>query len=568
MLITIDTLRMDHLGAYGSRSVPTPNLDRLAAEGTLFAQAISPVPLTLPSHTSMMTGLYPFEHGVLQNGVYRLPERAEPLAERLASAGYQTGAFVGSFILSARFGLKQGFATYDAPFDHRPGSLKVAERTAEAVITAARRWLAGVGAAPFFLWVHVYDPHAPFRPPGAFAARFAANPYGGEIAYVDAALGPLLEELRGRPRPPVIVVAGDHGESLGEHGEDHHGFFIYDSVMRVPLIVWGPHVFPGGGRHEGQVGLIDLFPTILEVAAVPVPAAQHAVSLVPALFGRSLAARPQLLETPMPTAQFDAAALSAMRTEDWKLIESPERELYQLAGDRGEERNVAALQREIATVMAARLQSARAAATGPEPRELQVQVDPELQQALESLGYVGTRPSERRDETVRKDAKEVVHLLHETKEGKQAYAARDYAKAIGHFDRVIQECPTARSALMLKGRAAVAMKQYEVALSAFEGLVKAFPDEAPGHYNAGVALLVLQRSAAAVRALERSLELDATAVQTVYTLGVAHLAAGDAASAKRFLGDYLRLAPQGEDAAAARRVLGELAAAHVGAPGS
>ena len=258
LLVTIDTLRADHVGAYGNQLGLTPTLDRLAREGLRFTHAYAHVPLTLPSHTTIMTGAYPMTNGVRDNGSFRLDGSRPTLARALKTAGYRTGAFVGAFVLDARFGLNSGFDVYDDRMIGTGGrSLEVVQRPAEQVLAPAEHWILGEPSAlspkpsvrpsalnpqPFFAWVHLYDPHEPYTPPEPFRSRYSGNPYAGEIAYTDASLGAFLDRLRnaGALNHTFIVVASDHGESLGEHGERTHGLFAYDSTLRVPLDPVGP----------------------------------------------------------------------------------------------------------------------------------------------------------------------------------------------------------------------------------------------------------------------------------------------------------------------------------------
>src|SRR5262245_42117258 len=237
LLITIDTLRADTLGSYGGRAA-TPTLDRLAAEGVRFDFAHAHAVVTLPSHASILTGLYPFQHGIRDNSGYRLGANARTAATLLKQAGYATAAFVGAFPVHSRFGLNQGFDAYDDRFGETraPADFVMPERPASAVVPLARAWIAARAAQPWFVWVHVFDPPPPYRPPPPFGAQYAGRPYYGEVAATDAALAPLVEEVRGSNRPALVIVTGDHGEALGDHGEETHGLFAYESTLRIPLI--------------------------------------------------------------------------------------------------------------------------------------------------------------------------------------------------------------------------------------------------------------------------------------------------------------------------------------------
>ncbi|MCA1560031.1 MAG: sulfatase [Acidobacteria bacterium] len=270
VLVTIDTLRADRVGCYGDREVATPTLDALCRDGQKLDPVATPAPLTLPAHVSLLTGLEPPEHGVRANGAFVLREEHHTLAEILRARGYRTAAFVGAFPLERRFGLAQGFDIYDDRFDTDPGGFHYRERRAAAVVDASVTWLThSRGDGPFLLWVHLYDPHDPYAAPEPFASRFEDDPYRGEIAFVDAELGRLFGALRqqGWWDDTCVIVTADHGEGLGEHGEDTHGFFVYESTTRVPLIV-------KAGRRRGTDrplvarSLADVMPMALSLVGV------------------------------------------------------------------------------------------------------------------------------------------------------------------------------------------------------------------------------------------------------------------------------------------------------------
>ncbi len=263
LLVTIDTLRADALGSYGGAAA-TPALDRLAADGVRFDFAHAHAVTTLSSHASILTGSYPFQHGIRDNSGYRLPPGAQTLATRLKQSGYQTAAFVGGFPVHSRFGLNLGFDVYDDHFGETgaPTEFVMPERPASAVVALARDWIAGKSGGsgrserPSFVWVHLFDPHAPYRPPAPFDAQYAKQPYYGEVAATDAALAPLLDQLRASAQPTLVVVTGDHGEGLGDHGELTHGLFAYEATLRVPLIVAeiGGAAGAGGAGRAGEAG--------------------------------------------------------------------------------------------------------------------------------------------------------------------------------------------------------------------------------------------------------------------------------------------------------------------------
>jgi choline-sulfatase len=388
LLVTIDTLRADHVGCYGAERVHTPTLDALAQGGTRFAAAMSPAPLTLPSHTTILTGLDPDHHGVRHNGVFALGPRVPTLAEHLHARGYGTAAFVGAFVLDHRFGLGRGFDVYDDRIGDRrstQGVVGYAERRADAVVDAFLGWLP---RAPdrFFAWVHFYDPHVDYDPPAAFSLGFPGRPYDGEIAFVDAQLARLLEALDRRfPRDgTLIVVTADHGESLGEHGEPTHSYSLYDATQHVPLIASGPG-FAGGRVVSNVVRLADVAPTLL--------AAAHADAL-PDADGRDLRAvvdggaadLPAYAETLATHLDYGWSALFAVRDARWRYIAAPEPELYDVAADTEERRNVAATNPDVARERAAWIAARRAGAASQTAAQPALSADERAR--LTALGYV------------------------------------------------------------------------------------------------------------------------------------------------------------------------------------
>jgi len=349
LLVTIDTLRADRVGCYGHAPALTPTLDGLASRGVRFATAVAHVPLTGPSHASVLTGVTPLGHGFRDNGGYVLLAEVRTAAEDFGKAGYRTAAFVSGFPLNRRFGFDRGFEAYDDHFPkgNDPRRAAHVERFADATTDAVLRWLetpdATPGRRPFFLWVHYYDPHAPYEPPGELAARFRGEPYDGEVAFVDQQLGRLLRRLEEKAElaRTLILATSDHGEGLGEHGEVSHGLFIYDSTLKVPFVVAGPGVSPG--RIDPTVARgIDVLPTLLDLAGMKARPEIEGRSLRPAIEGREMSDAPAYAETLYPLRELGWAPLFAWRTSRHKMIEAPTPELYDLESDPGETQNRAA----------------------------------------------------------------------------------------------------------------------------------------------------------------------------------------------------------------------------------
>jgi arylsulfatase A-like enzyme len=387
VLISIDTLRADRLGSYGRDGAGTPHLDRLARRGARFSDAMAPAPLTLPSHASLFTGLDPSRHGVRHNGLYALDASADTLAERLQAAGFRTGAFVASVALAARHGLDQGFERYTEPGgDQARGLFFLAERPAAQVNRDALAWLDTLDPGErMFLFVHYMEPHAPFEPPEPELSRFAGDRYQGEVAASDRAVGELLAHLaaRDRLRRALVAVVGDHGESLGEHGERSHGIFVYQSALHVPLLRAGPGV-PGARVVDEPVSLVDLMPTLL--AAVGLAAEPGGRGLWPALRGGSLGPRALYGESFAPRLDFGWSELRVWRRGAAKWIDAPRPELYDLEADPAERVDLAARQPERARALADEL-AAHLAAGGAEASR-RIELPEAAREALAALGYL------------------------------------------------------------------------------------------------------------------------------------------------------------------------------------
>ena len=393
VLVSIDTLRADHVGCYGAAKAETHALDALAADGVRFETAVSPAPLTLPSHATLLTGRDPPSHGVRHNGLFRLPADVVPIAEHLRAAGFATAAFVSAFVLDSRFGLDRGFDRYDDEFGLMSaviGGSASAERHADRTVDAVLGWL---DQAPerFFLWVHFYDPHAPYIPPEPFASRLGGRPYDGEIAFADAELGRLRAALAKRwPEGTLWWVTADHGESLLEHHEPTHSYGVYDATQRIPLIVAGPGV-PRGAVVTGVAALADLAPTTLELAGLPPLPGADGTSLAPAL--RAGGASPRAaawVETLATQLDMGWSPLLGVRTPSHKYVRAPEPELYDVAADPGELVNRAAEQPELVAALDRMVEEQAAAG---QPVVPSFTPDAEERAQLEALGYLqGTTP--------------------------------------------------------------------------------------------------------------------------------------------------------------------------------
>ena len=399
LLITLDTTRADHLPAYGYQLGRTPNLDRLAAGGVLFERAVAAAPITLASHVSLFTSLYPFAHGVRNNGSAALSDKLPTLATALHDRGYRTAAFVSAFVVDRRFGLAHGFDRYDDRLETRGrGTTVEVERRGDRTGLAAEEWLSQSAPArqsPFFVWLHLYDPHDPYDPPPPFRDAFADRPYDGEIAFDDSVVGSVLDRLDrlGVLSSTIVAVAGDHGESLGDHGEVTHAMFVYEPALRVPLILWWPGHLPSVKRVTQLVRTIDLAPTLLDLAGAPALPGAGGQSLMPLVRGETPGPGTAYAETYFPLFYMNWAPLRSIQDDRWKYIAAPSEELYDLSIDPREQTNIAprepgraaALREALAALEARKRQAGQ---EGPQSVTA-APMDRETAQKLAALGYVG-----------------------------------------------------------------------------------------------------------------------------------------------------------------------------------
>ena len=529
LLVTIDTLRADAPGYAGGRAA-TPNLDRLASGGLHFDFAHAHCVVTLPSHASILTGLYPFTHGIRDNAGYRLPEGTRTLATLLRDHGYATGAFVAAFPLDARFGLAAGFETYDDryPGAGRASELLMPERPANVVVEAATRWIRGQQGR-WFAWVHLFDPHAPYQPPSPFREQYATDPYAGEVAWVDHALGPLLDLARGGERPTIVVVTADHGEALGAHGEATHGLFAYEETLRVPLIVAATDVATETGPGLPPARHVDLLPTIADSIGIPTP---------PGLPGRSL--RPGAARTEDTEAPSYFEALTATLNRGWapltgvllgreKFIDLPIPEFYDLRTDAAEQHNLHAERPERARVLASMLEGLR---QGRRPQARTAE-DADTRRRLEALGYVSAGAPARDRYTEEDDPKRLVALDQAVQRGVDLFQRGDLAGARQIYSDTIRRRPTMATPYLHlaflwwesgdPGRA-IETLQAGLAAGAVSGEMQS---------QLGIYLAEAGPPAEAVRVLEAALKSDPTDLDALNGLGIALWRAGRAPEAER-----------------------------------
>jgi arylsulfatase A-like enzyme/tetratricopeptide (TPR) repeat protein len=572
VLISIDTCRADRLSCYGYKRPSTPNIDAVARSGVLFQHALTPVPLTMPAHSSMFTGTYPPTHGVRLNDGYRLDEASVTLARVLHEAGYQTGAFVGGFPLDARFGLNQGFDTYDGRFTRRSEkSSWGTERTAEEVNRPALAWLQEHARKPFFLFLHYYDPHYRYSPPPPFARDYAEDLYAGEIAYVDQCVGEVLTKLRtlGADDNTLLIITGDHGESLGEHGEAKHGFFVYQSTLHVPLIIRA-HRASSGRQVAAIVSLVDLMPTVLDLVGLKTPAQVEGVSLRRCLEGGPVPdrRRPVYCESLEP-ATFQCSTLQGLVEAGWKYIRAPGEELYDLQRDPGEHTNLAGKESQRAGRMRGRLEATLQEMDAAAPRRGAAAVDPEAVKRLQSLGYVGggAVPSASAFDPSQEDPKAFLPTYTRFDKAANLFYANRNEEAKRELLALIESRPAFIAAYGML--AVIALEEHRLAaaseygariveiLSASGDAPKQRPpttgniftvDLAEAHYNLANILQQMGKLAEAIGHYEQALSIRPDYIQARVNLGLALVQTGKLEEAIGHYEESLRIRPDGLEA--------------------
>ena len=605
LLITIDTLRGDALHSYGGVAA-TPALDALAASGVRFDFAHAHAVVTLPSHASILTGTYPYQHGIRDNSGYRLAANAQTAATLLKKAGYATAAFVGAFPLHSRFGLNAGFDVYDDRFGETraPTDFVMPERPATTVVALARNWLADVTRhsslaardpssneqratsreqratsnerpatsdqppatsneqRPWFCWLHLFDPHAPYKPPPPFDKQYS-RPYDGEVAATDAALAPLLQDLRASGKPTLVIVTGDHGESLGEHGEQTHGLFAYEATLRVPLIIAELPAARGGEVSSVAARHIDILPTLLDAVGQTPPADLPGRTLLPASERQASNSRSSYFEAMTSMLNRGWAPLSGIVADREKYIDVPIPERYNLTADAGEAANLAGRVAERDRTLAAALRAFNAALPGRRRAE-----DPEAAARLRSLGYVtGDAPLKARY-TEADDPKTLIAIDQELHRGVDLFTARRYDEAIQAYQAIIRQRPDMAIAYrhlafveweIGRPREAIEVLQQAIAtgtphggvttqlgnylaesgspgaaIPLLEPLTSGEAVDADALNALGIAYARAGRRAQAQQAFERMLTVDPSSGMALANLGALALERGDIAAARAY----------------------------------
>ena len=553
LLISVDTLRPDHLGCYGYHQAATPNIDRLARDGAVFDRAFCTVPLTLPSHTSMMTGLSPTSNGVRDNTNFKLADDFVTIAEVLRANQMTTGAVVGTFVLDSHFGLGQGFTTYDDDLSAgtQASFFAYPERPADKVTAGAVKWLDGV-REPFFLFVHYYDPHAPYEPPDRFKALFPKNQYDGEIAFADEEIGKLLAHL-GRKKMlkrTHVVLVSDHGESLGEHGEQTHGLLVYDVTLKVAFIIRPADNSPFAdkkivGRRVGNnVVLTDLFPTVLEMLGYEQAGDVDGRSLVPLLMERQIPPAVSYFETLNPYFAYRWSPLRGIRFNQWKYVFGIEGELYDLNDDPGETRNLAAENPEKADEM--RIALLDKAREEPQVASAQAKMSGEAIQKLRSLGYLSTSPApvpEIGDATL-KDPKKMIHMVSEyLDEGDYAFDKGQHDLALRKFHAFIEADPMNPQAHLHLARVLLQMNDYDAAEKALNKVLEVDPENSGAFFHLGNIAQARGQWDEALKDYQTALEILPETPEALGNMGSVLLSKGLADSAITVLYQALKICP-------------------------
>jgi len=561
VVITIDTLRADHLGCYGYEQIKTPHIDALAADGVRFARAYTPVPVTLPAHTAIFTGTYPPLSGMHDFSGNKLNPAQPTMASILKDQGYITGAVVASGVLDSRFGLNHGFDFYYDHFDFsrlQESNLEEMERPGNVVADQVLDWLNQNYQKKFFLWMHLYDPHYPYNPPAPYSDEYKSHPYDGEIAFADAQVGRLIAFLKekGLYQNTVIVLSGDHGESLGEHGEKTHGFFIYNATLHVPLIFHVPGGM-GGKTVSDIVNLADILPTVLQLVKVEAPRQVQGQSLAPLLAGEKAGPRALYSETFLPRLHFNWSELRGAETDHYHFIDAPKPELYDLTKDPGETQNLLPEKKAVGEEMRGKLTGLIQQYSAGEELAQKTGLDPGLMERLKSLGYAGfsgggDRAISNRDLPDPKDRIEMYELISsaiaESQHGQ-------YEQSTTDLNAALKTEPDSVAVNYLLGLDYYRMRDYPASIEHLSRVMQKSPDYALAAFHLGLAYGRVGRVDEAIVTFKRTLELDASNFTAAFDLGQMYLLKGMRNEAAASFRQAVRVS---DEYAAAHRALGEL----------
>lgn len=484
IVITVDTLRADKLGCYGFATDVTPTMDMFASRGVLFEDCVSQTPLTFPSHTTIMTGTLPIHHGVRDNGGFVVPPELTTLAEVFKGAGYNTAAFISAYVLDSKWGLNQGFDHYFDRFDlgrYERISLGEVQRPANETIDETISWLNGKKDGKFFAWIHLYDPHTPYDPPEPYKSRFPDRPYLGEIAFTDSQLARLWDYLKanGLTDNLFLVLASDHGESLGEHGETNHGFFLYQGALHVPLIFVTPFSKFNGRRYKGVVSLADVMPTICDMTGLPQPTGMQGRSLVPQFSGGKPGPGPLAYsETYYPRFHYGWSELKSFQDDRYKLIAAPVPELYDIRADPVEAKNLVYLERKVFDDMSARAAAFEKAAGSKAIEADFASVDEDTRERLAALGYLGSfvDPAKLKGRKLA-DPKDKIEVFNSISKSREIGMSGNPEEAIAALRKILTDDPDISDAHFALGNVYFKARKYDDAIKSFGRALELKPDD-------------------------------------------------------------------------------------------
>ncbi|MDH4219094.1 MAG: sulfatase-like hydrolase/transferase [Candidatus Aminicenantes bacterium] len=558
MLITLDTTRADRLSCYGYSGVKTPHLDALANKGIVFEQCTASSPLTLPSHASMMTGMYPTYHGVRVNGNTALSDEQTTIAEVLSGQGYQCGAFIGAFVLDGRWGLKQGFQHYDDQFDLRKYKhidLGAVQRPGNQVMNVALDWLDEQKGNPFFAWIHLYDPHAPYEPPEPYYSEYShqglSGLYDGEIAFMDEQIGRCVSwlEKNGLSKKTIIVLIGDHGEGLGSHGEGTHGYFIYEYAVHVPLLIIAPFPKLQGKRAASQVRAVDVYPTILELAKIESSAKTQGRSLLPEMF------RPEKKEddyaygeSMAPNIQFGWSPLYFLRTTRYKYIDAPRPELYDLTKDADEQTNLFQQYPKIAREMKDELDRLMAETSKDAPVPQAANLDKETVKRLAALGYIGAPVSAKKSSSGGSeslaDPKDKLQVFASIHQAGELLLNDQYALAAEKLEAALLDEPTIPQALLQLSTCYVELGRNEEAKAKLDAVLKDDPENVQALISLANILLREGKEEDVIALCQQTLSVDDKNVQAYMLIGEVYIGKLNHTEALPYLENAVEIQPK------------------------
>jgi arylsulfatase A-like enzyme/Flp pilus assembly protein TadD len=565
VLVTIDTLRADHLGCYGDKQIKTPNIDALAADGIRFDEAFAVVPVTLPSHASIMTGTYPMYSGMHDFSGNKLNPQQPTLASVLRAHGYATGAIIGAAVLDSRFGLNSGFDFYYDHFNASPlmeADLDETERPGNEVMDLALNWIRKNQAHPFFIWIHLYDPHAPYNPPSPYREEYKNNLYDGAIAFADAQVGRLLQYLKTNRlySSTLIALTGDHGEGLGEHGEKTHGFFIYNSTMHVPLIFRLPAQERMAHKPvEEKVSLVDIMPTLLNSLNIDIPAGVQGHSLLSFI---EKSERPATMsdiygETYLPRLHFNWSELRGIEIGRYHFIDGPKPEIYDLEQDPHELHNLYSQKPALSAEYENKLTSVIRLDSSDHEMAQKTGLDPEMAERLKSLGYMAVSGGTDLTISDRKlpDPKDRIQMYELVSDAVHDSQHGDYQPSIQKLNEALKTEPNSIPVHYLLGLDYSRVHDFPKAISELQTTLKLSPDYAIAAYELGLAYAMSSQPADAVTYLKEAIALDHTNFSAAFNLGAAYSQLGRVDDAKQAFEQALTINPDYEQA---HKALGQI----------